>query len=114
MITPTIDVTFLSADDGGRNALPSFVVKPCYRTHIVIQEPTTRSPKIDKNGISNEEYLGVQFIDGPSSPEFNVSFRCTLRLMYHPSVDYSAIVNSATFTVREGGRIVGFGTVTSQ
>ncbi len=34
-----------------------------------------------------------------------------LRLMYYPRVDYSTLQTGVTFTVREGGRIVGHGVV---
>lgn len=107
----TVDATFLAHEDGGRKTLPSFSREPWYRPHIVIQDPNARSPKVDENGMSAEDYLGVQFIDSPEKPEFDRSDRYTLRLMYHPSVDYSAVVDGANFTVREGGRIVGCGTV---
>ena len=109
-----VDATFLAHEDGGRKTLPSFSQEPLYRPHIVIQDPATRSPKVDANGLSTEDYLGVQFIGGPKSPEFNRQHRYTLRLMYHPTVDYTAVVDGATFTVREGGRIVGYGTVVSR
>ncbi len=33
--------------------------------------------------------------------------------MYYPRVDYSALQTGVTFTVREGGRIVGHGVVVS-
>jgi hypothetical protein len=33
----------------------------------------------------------------------------TLDLMYHPRVDYGAVQPNATFTIREGGKVVGFG-----
>jgi hypothetical protein len=109
-----VDVTFLAREDGGRKTLPSCSRKPWYRPHIVIHDPATRSEKVDANGMCNENYLGVQFIDGPARPEFNRQDRYTLRLIYHPAVDYTAVVDDATFTVREGGRIVGYGTVFSR
>lgn len=39
------------------------------------------------------------------------SGRYPIRLMYHPQVDCNSLVVGATFTVREGGRIVGHGVV---
>ena len=110
----TIDATFLSNKDGGRSTLPAFDYKLWYRPHIVIQDPTIRSPLVDAHGISTEDYLGVQFVDGPKNPGFDHSNRYSIRLMYHPTVDYSDVVEGATFTVREGGRIVGFGRVISR
>ena len=38
----------------------------------------------------------------------------TLELMYHPRVCYSDVVPGATFTIREGGRVVGYGRVTDR
>ena len=108
------DVTFLSPDDGGRQTLPSFKTKPWYRPHIVIQDPAIRSAMVDENGNSNEHYLGVEFVDGPIDPKFGNNNRCKLRLSYHPRVDYSNVAGGETFTVREGGRLVGFGTVLSR
>ena len=110
----TVDAMFLCYEDGGRKTLPSFSREPWYRPHIVVQDPNIRSPQVDVNGMSTEDYLGVQFIGGPDKPEFNRTDRYTLQLLYHPSVDYSDVADGSTFTVREGGRIVGFGTVVSR
>ena len=40
--------------------------------------------------------------------------RFVLELMYHPDLPYSDVQPGATFTVREGGRIVGHGVVLSR
>jgi hypothetical protein len=56
------------------------------------------------------EYLGVRFIDGPK-PEFGVPGEYRLVLMYHPDVDYSALVPGTRFTLREGARVVATGRV---
>jgi len=80
-----VDAPFLSNKDGGRHTLRSFKPEPWYRPHIVIQAPTVRSPLVDANGIGTEEYLGVQFIDGPKNPKFEKSNRCSIRLVYQPS-----------------------------
>lgn len=38
-------------------------------------------------------------------------FIVTMGLVYYPVVDYSALVQGAVFTIREGPRIVGHGRV---
>jgi hypothetical protein len=108
------NVTFLSHHDGGRRTLPSFRSKPWYRPHIVIQEPMIRSADVDANGLGTKLYLGVEFIDGPDHPEFGRCGQYQLLLPYHPHVDYSSVLEGATFTVREGNRIVGYGAVLSR
>lgn len=112
-VLPVVDVdaTFLSQDDGGRQSLPFFNRQPWYRPHIVLQNPDVRVATVDANGVCDEYYLGVQFISGPKDPTFNQAHNFSLRLMYHPRVDYSEVLPDATFTIREGGRVIGFGRV---
>lgn len=59
------------------------------------------------------KYLGVEFVDGPDDP-INPGDRtyATVRFMYEPEVSYEALVEGATFDIREGGRTVGSGRVT--
>jgi hypothetical protein len=72
-------------------------------------EVTFLSP--DAGGFCEEPYLGVVFISGPAQSTAGQPSRVTLLLGYYPDVDYSALRDGATFTVREGGRVVGFGKV---
>lgn len=110
----TVDATFIPPDDGGRSTLPTFGGKPWYRPHIVIQDPNDQDPDDKAEDSRNEEYLGVQFLNGPSNAQFDTSMRYALCLMYHPHVDYSDVIEGATFTIREGARLVGFGEVVSR
>ena len=56
-------------------------------------------------------WLGVQalspFVTSPTHSPFQADFS----LIYFPAVDYSALAVSARFSVHEGGKIVGTGTV---
>ncbi|MDB4778309.1 hypothetical protein OAG68_02515 [bacterium] len=81
------NVTFIAARDGGRNTVPRMNANPCYRSHIVVQDASIRHATYDDAGMGNEHYMGVEFIGGPDTIEFDVSFDCTLRFMYHPRVD---------------------------
>lgn len=108
------EVVFLSYDEGGRKTLPNFKAQPWYRPHIVIQDPMIRVATIDENGIGKEHYLGVEFIDGPEHVDPGYGNQYILRLLHHSRIDYSNVIEGATFTIREGSRIVGFGTVLSR
>ena len=85
------EITFLPASDGGRIALPGVG----YRPHAVVEDG---------------EYLGIEFVEG-SPAEFGVPSLFRLALTYHPEVDYSALVQGAAFTVREGRKVVATGRV---
>ena len=57
--------------------------------------------------------LGVEFVDGPDYPIGpGDKTYATVRFMYEPEVSYDALVEGATFDIREGGRTVGSGLVT--
>ncbi len=108
---PTIEaeVTFLSAEAGGRAHQPNLLAA-CYKPHLVVQPPDVRNA-IYEGGFGVEPYLGVVFISGPTQPTAGQPSRVTLLLGYYPDVDYGALRDGATFTVREGGKVVGFGKV---
>lgn len=104
-----------------------------YRPHLVVGDPdqrepilTTRTIKVEgadgikrlqtSNNWIDEEYLGVAFHSGPAAAEMSEAalgkpLLVQLTLMYWPGLRYEKIQEGATFTVREGGKIVGFGTV---
>lgn len=107
-------IAFLPPDEGGRLRLPTFRCEPWYSPHIVIQDENVRAAIIDSDGRGREEYLGVQFIDGPVKYAHGEPAEFVLELLYHPRVSYESVVEGATFTVREGGRIVGSGRVLSR
>ena len=58
-----------------------------------------------------ETYLGVAFVGGPSEIMACESFYAELALAYWPDIAYEGLVLGATFTVREGPHIVGYGSV---
>jgi translation elongation factor EF-Tu-like GTPase len=111
--TIEVDVTFLSISEGGRQHPLYFGAYPGqYWPHLVVGDPKQRKAIVRDGNVLIEEYLGVTFLDGPEVIHPGDSFAAKLSLMYHPDVDYSAVVPGATFTIREGGQIVGFGRVT--
>ena len=79
----------------------------------MVQDATIRHAAYDDAGMGNEQYMGVEFVDGPEDPDFNVALGCTLRFMHHARVAYSTATADATFTVREGRRVVAYGTLNS-
>lgn len=110
-LVPTIDaaVTFLGPDEGGRRQCAHD--DDSYRPHVVVGDREQREAIYDDRGQSAEDYLGVEFSgDGRELPP-GVAHNVTMRLTYHPQVDYDRLCVGATFTIREGRRIVGFGEV---
>ncbi len=83
-----------------------------YRPHIVIG-PQSQREAIRNGNVLTEEYLGVSFVDGPGSMKPGESAEVSLALIYSPHVDYSKVKRGATFTVREGAAIKGFGVILS-
>ena len=111
--TITASVTFIPAGEGGR------VVPPrnsnLYRPHLVIGDVSQRTPVLAKDGRTLlENYLGVCFTGNGEAFLPGESSEVTLQLSYHPEVSYDQLSEGATFTIREGGKIVGFGIVTSR
>ena len=107
----TASVTFIATGDGGRRTMPH--LSGVYRPHIVIQDPGVRRATVGPDGKGNERYLGVQFISGVNDGEFGVAYESTMVFAYHGRIDYSQARSQETFTIREGARVVGFGTITS-
>ena len=108
------DIVMLTASEGGRSRGLEVDVELRYMPHLVIDDRANRVAKTDMNNQSIEHYMGVLF--GPAlsiSDAATGSGRYQLRLMYHPRVDYTTLKTNATFTIREGGRVVGHGIVIS-
>ena len=84
-----------------------------YRPHIVIGPQSQRHVVRSGNTIT-EEYLGVMLIEGPESMPPGGIAVVGLALMYFPENPYRDVVPGATFTIREGPLIVGYGTVLSR
>lgn len=103
-------VTFLSREEGGRAVVPDLSSRQ-YVPHLVVQPAHVRVAKVIQGNVCVEDYLGVRFISG-GQPLPGQSTECELELMYHPQVNYEGLREGATFTIREGAKVVGFGRVT--
>src|SRR5262249_23674318 len=114
-VLPSVEaqVTFLKHEEGGRVSLPSDLGSGQYWPHLVVQSPAERQIKVVEGKVF-DDHLGVRFVAGPTHPVAGQSLACRLELVYYPNVDYSALQPGATFTVREGGKVVGFGEVVAR
>ncbi len=104
-------VTFLRAENGGRATMPG-LSSGQYMPHVVVQPADRRSPNVVRGNVLVDDYLGVRFLCGPANPRFDEPLDCKLELMYHPDVNYDALREGASFTLREGGKVIGFGVIT--
>jgi len=105
------NVTFLSAEEGGRKHPAEN--GPYYSPHLVVGDPNRRIAILaDDNRTLTDAYLGVRFLGegGPLKP--NQPYDVRLLLIFYPHPGYNALVSGATFTIREGPKIVGYGRVT--
>ena len=92
-----LEITFLRPEEGGRTP-PPLLDDQGYRPHL-------RVPP-------DETMLGVEFVDGPDGPApIAVPIDATVRFMYEPAVDYSALKVGALIEVVEGTRVVARGRV---
>jgi hypothetical protein len=106
------EITFLPASEGGRSAPPINLSDGKYRPHVVVGDPNQRKALRDNN-VAQETYLGMTFVGGPSNVVAGQSFLAELALTYWPNISYDSLVAGATFTIREGPHIVGYGSVQS-
>jgi translation elongation factor EF-Tu-like GTPase len=90
-------ITLLRTEKGGRQSAIEINDEAAYRPHFRVAE-----------GV----WLGVEFVDGPSSVAPGESTYATVRFLYEPEIDYRALVVGAQFDILEGNRVVGHGTVT--
>ena len=89
-------IQMLSTDKGGR-LTPIFVG---YRPHFRVCG-------------GDGEYLGVEFVDGPSGPVHpGETTSATVKFMYEPQVSYESLTVGSEFEIMEGGKRVGTGKVT--
>lgn len=102
-------VTFLSHEEGGRKHLPQLGFAG-FMPHIVVQSPDIREFKVI-NGVCVDDYLGVRFSPIPMELMIGQPLECEMELMYYPDVNYDAVQEGATFTLREGGKFIGYGVV---
>jgi hypothetical protein len=108
------DLTLRPESDGGRALPPGLLHGLQYRPHIVIGDPAQKDAIVGPNRVLTEEYLGVAFASGPTPAPIGEQIRVQMMLIYWPSVDYGKAQPGATFTLREGARIVGHGRITKR
>jgi len=107
------DVHFISTAEGGRTH-PLDLGHPSarYRPHVVVGDISQRVAIVDGHRLT-ETYLGVEFQPQNITLWPGGSARVRLGLMFYPAPEYDALQPGVTFTVREGVKVVGYGTVTS-
>jgi hypothetical protein len=81
--------------------------------HIVLGEPSQRNAHVGPGNLVTEDYLGVWIQDAPDEWSPGQSAEVTLVLMYWPEKKYEHVRAGATFTLREGPNVAGFGHVMS-
>jgi hypothetical protein len=107
----TVRVRFYSPEEVGKVMLfPDMLSKGIYRPHLVVGDPYQKTTNLDFDNKSTDEYLGVEFISQSTSLVPDKDIIAEARLIYS-GVDYSALTKNVTFTIREGGKIVGNGVV---
>jgi hypothetical protein len=61
----------------------------------------------------DNEYLAVEFVDGPDGPvEAGRSTHATVHFLAASQLSYDVLVVGAKFDICEGGQVVGLGEVT--
>ena len=101
-----VKVKFFSEENGGRTQLPKNLLSfGEYRPHFIIgdlnQKATKKTP---------ENYLGIVFIS-QKEPLIEEKEITAIVSTVYPDVDYSSLKTGITFTIREGAKIVGNGSV---
>jgi len=107
-------ITLLTEEQGGRTWTPIALKSlkgDSYRPHFVVGDTSQREAIIDENNNLLEEYLGISFSSSPNIIIQGEEFEAKIKLIYYPNADYSSLKPGATFTIREGDKVVGFGTV---
>jgi hypothetical protein len=108
-----VEVRFLAPEEGGLQAAPRLdgTRASSYRPHLVVGDSTHDVHWPD--GSLGKDYIGVAFVGGPNHVSLGetVAARC---IFMFPDQDNSGVVPGATFTLREGARIVAEGKVVSR
>lgn len=89
---------------------PKFCASGTYRPHLVLGPTEQRAAIMDAQTLV-EDYIGVALVGGPEKIYPGETAEVELALVYYPNLTYAGVQAGATFTVREGPVIVGFGTV---
>jgi hypothetical protein len=87
-----------------------------YRPHIVLGPTSQRRAVVADGNTLVELYLGVVVVSGPQVLRPGEEASVDLALVYWANTPdaYAGVVLGVTFTVREGGNIVGYGRVESR
>lgn len=105
------EVVLLTSEQGGRsNPLLPLAYGGSYRPHIVIQSRNIREASLSGNTIL-DDYLGVAFMSGPDPLPIGEPVQIQMSLMYAPHKAYDEAIPGADFTLREGPKIIGHGTI---
>ena len=106
------EVTLLSTEEGGRSsALRLNHPTAFYRPHVVVGDVHQRRAIIGPDRFIAEEYLGVQFRRSDLVLAPGSSVTLWMDLIFYPENPYDRLQPGATFTVREGAQIVGYGRI---
>jgi hypothetical protein len=110
------EIVILSPEEGGRATQLSagVVYQGRYMPHIVLQPREIRQAQVEmRQGMRwiTDEYHSVAFWNGPDPIPNSIPFIVTMLLMHTHRVAYDGVVPGAEFTIREGGKIIGHGTV---
>jgi len=85
-----------------------------YMPHIVLGDPSQRQAIVGPKNTIAERYLGVWITDAPEELIPGRTVEVNFKLMYWPEESYGGIAPGATFTLREGPNVVGFGSILSE
>src|SRR2546425_10377698 len=97
------ELTLLSAEEGGRRwPLDLSHRDAFYRPHLVVGDPGQRHALVDANGVSTEEYLGVQFVPADLKLAPGDSATIRMQLIFYPACTYDRLTVRPSPSVRAG------------
>ena len=106
-----VKVKFFSKKEGGRSQLPPDLLSTgVYRPHLVVGSADQKQPFVDAKNRGVGDYLGVAFVTQDEKLLAGKEVVSEV-IMPYEDIDYSALCPGVTFTIREGGSIVGNGHV---
>ena len=108
METAVVSITLLTTAEGGRRK-PA-VDSPSFRPSIVVGDASQRQAIKDADGVIREHYIDAPFSGNGQVLTLGGTYEVTLWL-WNPEADLSGVVPGATFTLREGPKIIGHGHV---
>ncbi|HXD32242.1 MAG TPA: hypothetical protein VN643_14055 [Pyrinomonadaceae bacterium] len=82
-------------------------LKPYFRRQVVEAKVRSLFPNQDPAEIL--QLPGVVFVAGPEHVVPGQPLEAEAVLIYYPLPEHDAVVPGATFTIREGARVVGYG-----